>query len=259
MAINEALDVAMATDGNVFLLGEDIADAVGRRVQDHQGPLDEVRRTTGCATTPIAEQAIVGAAVGAAIAGKRPVAEIMFMDFLAVCMDQVANHAAKLRYMSGGQTTVPMTIRTSAGAGMGFGAQHCELLEAWFAHTPGLKVVAPSTPADAKGLLLTSIHRRRRSRAVHRAHVLMYARPAGPVPEADVRVPLGGRGPPARAATSPDLLWQAGARLPRGGRSLAEEGVDVEVIDLRTLAPLDEDDGVRVGGQDQGRSWCMRP
>ena len=242
MAINEALDLAMGLDGNVFLLGEDIAEPSGGVYKVTKGLStkyghDRVRKT------PIAEQAIVGAAVGAAIAGKRPVAEIMIMDFLAVCWDQVANHAAKIRYMSGGQTTVPMVIRTSAGAGMGFGAQHSELLESWAVHTPGLKVVVPSTPADAKGLLLTSILDDD-DPVLFVEQMMLYWTPAyaGPVPEGDVRVPLG-RAAVRRPGRDLSLISygkQVHDCLAVAGL-LAEEGVDVEVIDLRTLVPLDED------------------
>ena len=156
MAINQALDVAMGLDPKVFLLGEDIAEPSGGVYKVTKG-LSTKYGTHRVRKTAISETAIIGAAVGAAIAGYRPVAEIMMMDFLAVCLDQVTNHAGKIRYMSGGQTTVPMVIRTSAGAGRGFGAQHSELLEAWMIHTPGIKVAFPSTPADAKGLLLTAI------------------------------------------------------------------------------------------------------
>jgi acetoin:2,6-dichlorophenolindophenol oxidoreductase subunit beta len=152
-----ALDDAMAADPGVFVLGEDVADREGGGVfkvtqglSTKYGP-DRVR------STPISEQAIMGAAVGAAIAGMRPVAEIMLMNFLSVCMDQLVNHAAKLRFMSGGQTSVPLTVRTTTGAGAGFAAQHSDMLEAWLAHTPGLKVVVPSSPADAYGLLTSCI------------------------------------------------------------------------------------------------------
>ena len=186
-AINRALDLALEIDPSVFLLGEDIADPGGGVYQVTQGlstkhGLDRVR------PTPISEQAIAGCAIGAAVAGMRPVAEIMIMNFFAVCMDQVANHAAKLRYMSGGQTSVPVTFRCSAGAGMQFGAQHSEMLESWLVHVPGLKVVVPSTPADAKGLLLSCIFDD--DPCVFVEQVFGYFM-TGPVPAGDVRVPLG--------------------------------------------------------------------
>jgi pyruvate dehydrogenase E1 component beta subunit len=240
LAINEALDVAMGLDPTVFLLGEDIADPGGGVYKVTKGlsskyGVERVRKT------PISEQAIIGAAVGAAIAGYRPVAEIMIMDFLAVCMDQVTNHAAKIRYMSGGQTTVPLVIRTSAGAGMQFGAQHSALLESFAAHSPGLKVVVPSTPADAKGLLLSAIFDDDPVLVVEQ--MLMYWNPAfaGPVDAGDVRVPLGSA---AVRRTGGDVTLVSYGRqvhdcLAAADR-LAAEGVDAEVVDLRSLVPLDE-------------------
>ncbi len=240
-AINEALDIAMGLDPNVFLLGEDIAEPSGGVYKITKG-LSEKYGKARVRKTPIAEQAIIGAAVGAAIAGKRPVAEIMIMDFLAVCLDQVSNHAAKIRYMSGGQTTVPMVIRTSAGAGMGFGAQHSELLEAWLVHTPGIKVVVPSTPADFKGLLLSAIFDDDPVLFVEMMQLYWNPAFAGPVPEGDVRVPLGSA---AVRQTGTDLTLLSYGRqvhdcLAVAGR-LREEGASVEVVDLRSLVPLDED------------------
>lgn len=239
-AINEALDIALGLDPSVFLLGEDIAEPSGgvykvtRGLSEKYGK-DRVRKT------PISEQAIVGAAVGAAIAGKRPVAEIMIMDFLAVCLDQISNHAAKIRYMSGGQTTVPLVIRTSAGAGMGFGAQHSELLEAWFVHTPGIKVVVPSTPADFKGLLLSAIFDDDPVLFVEMMQLYWNPAFAGPVPEGDARVPLGSA---AVRRTGTDVTLLSYGRQVHDclavAATLAGEGASVEVLDLRTLVPLDE-------------------
>ena len=152
-----ALEEAMEADPSVFILGEDIGDAeTGGTFKVTKG-LSTRFGTDRVRTTPISEQAIIGAAIGAAIAGMRPVAEIMLMNFITVAMDQIVNHAAKLRFMSGGMTSVPITIRTATGAGRGTGAQHSDMLEAWFAHTPGLKVVMPSSPAEARGLLLSCI------------------------------------------------------------------------------------------------------
>jgi pyruvate dehydrogenase E1 component beta subunit len=147
--INLALDEAMAADPSVFLLGEDIADEQGGGVFKATLGLSKKYGVERVRATPISEQAIVGAAVGAAITGMRPVAEIMFMNFLTVCMDQIVNHAAKLRFMSGGLTAVPLTIRCGTGAGVGFGGQHSDMLEAWFAHVPGMKVVTASRRSDA--------------------------------------------------------------------------------------------------------------
>lgn len=157
-AVTDGLDVALASDEDVFMLGEDIHDPAGGIVKATYGlstkhGLDRVR------PTPISEQAIVGAAIGSAMMGMKPVAEIMVCDFALVCMDQIANHAAKLRYMSGGRTTVPLTVRMLTAGNVGsFGAQHSQSLESMFAHMPGLKIVAPSNAFDAKGLLLSCIH-----------------------------------------------------------------------------------------------------
>jgi pyruvate dehydrogenase E1 component beta subunit len=240
LAINQALDIAMGLDPKVLLLGEDIADPGGGVYKVTRG-LSTKYGTERVRKTPISEQAIVGASVGAAIAGYRPVAEIMIMDFLAVCLDQVSNHAGKIRYMSGGQTTVPMVIRTSAGAGMGFGAQHSELLEAWAVHTPGIKVAIPSTPADAKGLLLTAIFDD--DPVLFVEPMMMYWNPAfaGVVPEGDVRVPFG-VADVKRSGTDVTVI-SYGKQVHdclAVADALAGEGIGVEVVDLRTLVPCDE-------------------
>jgi len=241
MAVNEALDVAMGLDERVFLLGEDIAEPSGGVYKVTKG-LSTKYGDHRVRKTPISEQAIIGSAVGAAIAGFRPVAEIMIMDFLAVCLDQVSNHAAKIRYMSGGQTTVPMVIRTSAGAGMGFGAQHSELLEAWAVHTPGIKVVVASTPADAKGLLLSAIFDD--DPVLFVEQMMLYWNPAyaGEVPEGDHRIPLG-RADVKRPGSHVSLI-SYGKQVHdclAVAETLAGEGIDAEVVDLRTLVPLDID------------------
>jgi acetoin:2,6-dichlorophenolindophenol oxidoreductase subunit beta len=240
-ALNEALDIALRLDDRVFLLGEDIADPGGGVYKVTKG-LSTTYGTHRVRKTPISEGAIVGAAVGAAIGGKLPVAEIMIMDFLAVCLDQLSNHAAKIRYMSGGQTSVPMVLRTSAGAGMQFGAQHSSLLEAWAVHMPGVKVVVPSTPADAKGLLLSSIFDPDPVLFVEMMMLYSSSKFAGPVPEGDVRVPLGKavvrrRGKDVSLLTYGRQVWDALAVAER----VAADGIDVEVVDLRTLVPLDEE------------------
>jgi len=237
-AVNAALDVALAADPNVFLLGEDIADPGGGVYKVTKGlsskyGLDRVR------DTPISESAIIGAATGAALAGKRPVAEIMIMDFLGVCLDQLANHAAKLRYMTGGQVHVPLVVRMSAGAGVQFGAQHSEYLESWLAHTPGLKVVIPSTPAAAKGLLLSAIFDD--DPVVFVEPTLLYFGGAKEeVPDGDVRIPLGQA---AVAREGADItLISYGIHVHTclaAARQLAEHGVSAEVLDLRTIVPLD--------------------
>lgn len=237
-AVCSALDDALARDPSVLLLGEDIADPGGGVFKTSVG-LSTKYGAHRVRATPISEQAIVGAAIGAAIAGMRPVAEIMLMDFLAVCMDQLSNHAAKLRYMSGGQTTVPLTIRCAAGAGMQFGAQHSEMLEAWLTHIPGLKVVVPSNPADAKGLLTAAIFDPDPCVVVEQS--LLYFGPPQPVPTGHHVVPLG------RAATvrpgSDITLISYGRQVHdavAAAEQLAQESIEAEVIDLRSLVPLDE-------------------
>jgi acetoin:2,6-dichlorophenolindophenol oxidoreductase subunit beta len=240
-AINQALDIAMGLDPKVFLLGEDIAEPSGGVYKVTKG-LSTKYGTQRVRKTAISETAIIGAAVGAAIAGYRPVAEIMMMDFLAVCLDQVTNHAAKIRYMSGGQTPVPMVIRTSAGAGRGFGAQHSELLESWFIHTPGLKVAMPSTPADAKGLLLTAIFDD--DPVLFIEQMMMYwdvKNYGGPVPPGDVRIPFGVADikRPGTDVTIVSYGRQVHECL-KSAETLAADGIDCEVVDLRTLVPCDE-------------------
>lgn len=240
MAINEAMDVAMGLDEKVFLLGEDIAEPSGGVYKITKG-LSTKYGTARVRKTPISEQAIIGAAVGAAIAGYKPVAEIMIMDFIAVCLDQITNHAAKIRYMSGGQTTVPMVIRTSAGAGRQFGAQHSELLEAFAVHSPGMKVVIPSSAADAKGLLVSSIFDP--DPVLFVEPMLMYWDPAyaGDVPAGDYRIPLG-KANVLREGSDVTLI-SYGRQVhvcKEAADQLAAEGISAEVIDLRSLVPLDE-------------------
>src|SRR5215203_4071919 len=155
-AVNMALDEALAADPSVLVFGEDVADPEGGGVTGVTSGLS-TKYGTRVRSTPITEQAIIGAAIGASIVGMRPVAEIMLMNFTTVAMDMIVNHAAKLRFMSGGQTSVPIVIRTMTGLGFGSGGQHCDYLEAWFAHTPGIKVVAAATPTDAYGLLRSAI------------------------------------------------------------------------------------------------------
>ena len=238
-AINHTLDMALGNDERVFLMGEDIQDPAGGVVKATFGlstkyGLDRVR------PTPIAEQAIVGAAIGAALAGMRPVAEIMINDFLAVCMDQIANHAAKLRYMSGGRTNVPLTIRTLTAGNIGsFGAQHSQSLENWLTHIPGLKVVFPSTPAEAKGLLLSCIDDE--DPCIFFESMRIYFSP-GPVPTGDYRIPLG-TADIKRAGSDLSILtygWMVTEAL-SAAEELAAEGIEAEVVDLRCLVPLDRE------------------
>ncbi|MDT7773505.1 MAG: acetoin:2,6-dichlorophenolindophenol oxidoreductase subunit beta, partial [Pseudonocardiales bacterium] len=186
-ALNQALDNELARDDSVFLLGEDIIDPAGGAAKVTAG-LSTKYGTQRVRETPISEQAIIGAATGASLLGMRPVAEIMIADFYAVCLDQLANHAAKLRYMSGGRTNVPITVRGLATGGLQFGAQHSQMVEAWFAHTPGLKIAIPSTPADGKGLLTAAIRDDDPTIIIEPA--TLYAM-KGPVPAGEHVVPLG--------------------------------------------------------------------
>jgi 2-oxoisovalerate dehydrogenase E1 component len=236
-AICQAQGIAMEQDPAVFLLGEDIGDPPGGVFATTRGLQTRFGKSR-VRPTPIAEQAIIGAGIGASLAGLRPVAEIMFGDFLGVCLDQIVNHAAKQRYMSGAATTVPMTIRVQVGGGVGgFGAQHSQSLEAWLLHSPGLKVAYPSTPYDAKGLLLSCIFDE--DPCVHlEAMGLMGMR--GDVPDGDYRIPLG-VAKTRRPGTDISVItygWQVAECL-AAASELEKEGISAEIIDLRTLLPLD--------------------
>jgi pyruvate dehydrogenase E1 component beta subunit len=235
-ALNLALGEALAADPNVLLIGEDLADPAGGISQITKG-LSTTYGTDRVRDTPISEVAIVGAAVGAAAAGMRPVAEVMIMDFVSIALDQLVNHAAKARFMSGGLLSIPLTLRTAVFGGIGSGATHSQTLEAWLAHIPGLKVVMPSTPADAKGLLTSCIFDV--DPCVFIENVVLYGS-TGPVPGGDHRVPLGeadvkreGRDVTivTYGRTVHDALTAA--------EHLADEQIDVEVLDLRSLVPFD--------------------
>ncbi|HMK87786.1 MAG TPA: alpha-ketoacid dehydrogenase subunit beta [Steroidobacteraceae bacterium] len=234
-----ALDEALASDPNVLLLGEDIGDKEGGGVFKVTKGLSTKYGDHRVRTTPISEQAIIGAAVGAAIAGMRPVAEIMLMNFVTVAMDQIVNHAAKLRFMSGGQTGVPITIRTRTGAGAGTAGQHSDMLEAWFAHTAGIKVVVPSTPADAKGLLTSCIFDDDPCLFIEDSLTRALT---GPAPPPGHRVPLG-RANVVRSGGDVSVIGYG--RPLRDSLAIAErlasEGIQVEIVDLRTVSPLDTD------------------
>jgi pyruvate/2-oxoglutarate/acetoin dehydrogenase E1 component len=236
-AVNLALDDAMAADPRVIVFGEDVADKEEGGVCGVTKGLSTKYGDARVRSTPIAEQAIVGAAIGAAIAGLRPVAEIMLMNFTAVAMDMIVNHAAKLRFMSGGQTQVPLVIRTMTGAGMGSGGQHSDYLEAWFAHVAGIKVVAPSNPADAYGLMLSCIEDDDPCLFVE--HLLSYWTPGTP-PERGVRVPIGAANV-VLSGSDVTLISYSGMMAPcaAAAAKLATEGVKVELIDLRTISPWD--------------------
>src|ERR671933_1884379 len=235
-AVRDALSRAMRDDENVFVMGEDIAE-MGGSMGVTQGMLgefgpDRVRNA------PISEMAIVGAGIGAAMQGRRPVVEVMYEDFLTLAMEQIVNQAAKHRYMSGGQLKVPLTLRTHGGAGWSPGAQHAQQLEAWFVHVPGLKVVFPSTPADAQGLLWSSIYDD--NPVIFFEHRLLYP-VKGEAPDEVEPVEIG------RARIhreGEDVTVVATGRLVHEALAAAneaeEEGISVEVVDPRTLLPLDE-------------------
>jgi acetoin:2,6-dichlorophenolindophenol oxidoreductase subunit beta len=236
-AIREAIMEEMRADPSVFLLGEDIIDPWGGSWKTMEGCYTEFGPER-VRETPISEEAIVGCAVGAALLGMRPVAEIMFSDFLTRAMDQIVNQAAKMRYMTGGQATVPLVIRTASGAGRAAAAQHSQSIESWFVHTPGLKVVMPSTPYDAKGLLTAAI--RDDDPVIYLEHKMNFTT-KGPVPEESYTIELG-KADVKRRGT--DLTIIATSRqvlraLDAAELVAKEDGINVEVIDPRTLVPLD--------------------
>lgn len=236
-ALRAALHEEMARDPRVFVVGEEVgryggAYAVTKGLYEEFGAERLV-------DAPISEASTVGLGVGAAITGLRPVVELMYVDFVGLAMDQIANQMAKVRYMTGGQVTVPMVLRTQGGTGRSAGAQHSQSLESWLAHVPGLRVVMPATPADAKGLLKTAI--RSDDPVVFIEHKALYAM-KGEVPEGEHLVPFG------QASTvrpGKDLTVVTYSRMLHfaleAAQKLAAEGIEAEVIDLRTLNPLDMD------------------
>lgn len=237
-ALNLAIDEAMAEDRGVFCLGEDVAAKQGGGVFKITAGLTEKYGENRVRATPISETAIIGAAIGAALAGERPIAEIMLMNFVGVCMDQIVNHAAKLRFMSGGQTPVPMVIRTTTGVGVGFGGQHSDMLEAWFAHVAGLHVVTPSNAADARGLMRAAIDCN--DPVIFIENILCYGLKSED-PGPGYRVPLG-KAAVAREGSDITIVTYGRTVLDAlaVAEDLAKEGISVEVIDLRTIAPWDE-------------------
>jgi pyruvate/2-oxoglutarate/acetoin dehydrogenase E1 component len=236
-AIRDAMSEAMRRDDDVFIMGEDIAE-MGGSMGVTQGMLDEFGPDR-VRNTPISEMAIVGAGIGAAVAGMRPIVEVMYQDFMTLAMEQLVQQAAKHRYMSGGQIKVPLTIRTQGGAGWSPGAQHAQQVEAWFLHVPGLKVVFPSTPEDVRGLLWASIYDD--NPVVFFEHRTLYGLKAD-VPEEIDGAELG----KARVhREGEDVTVIATGRLVHESLAAAKEaeeaGVSVEVVDPRTLLPLDEE------------------
>src|SRR5579864_5644901 len=237
-AIREALAEEMRRDPKVFVLGEDVG-AYGGAFGVTQG-LHEEFGDARVLDTPISESVIVGVSIGAALRGYRPVAEMQFADFIACAFDQIVNQAATLRYRYGGRASVPIVIRAPSGGNVGGGLYHSQNPEAWFVHRPGLKVVAPATAFDAKGLLKAAI--RDDNPVVYFEHKYLYRRAKGPVPEGDEIVPIGSAA--VRREGGDVTLITYGAMVAHAleaADTLAKEGVDVEVIDLRTLLPFDKE------------------
>jgi acetoin:2,6-dichlorophenolindophenol oxidoreductase subunit beta len=236
-AVRDAMSEAMRRDDDVFIMGEDIAE-MGGSMGVTQGMLEEFGPER-VRNTPISEMAIVGAGVGAAVAGMRPIVEIMYQDFTTLAMEQLVSQAAKHRYMSGGQIKVPLTVRTQGGAGWSPGAQHAQQLEAWFVHVPGLKVVFPSTPVDVRGLLWSSIYDD--NPVIFFEHRTLYGI-KGEVPDDIDGIELGKahvhrEGKDVTVVATGRLVHEA-----MGAAAEAEdEGISVEVVDPRTLLPLDEE------------------
>jgi pyruvate/2-oxoglutarate/acetoin dehydrogenase E1 component len=234
-ALRAALHEEMARDPRVFVIGEEVG-RYGGAYAVTKGLFDEFGAER-LVDAPISEASTVGLGVGAAITGLRPVVELMYVDFVGLAMDQIANQMAKVRYMTGGQVTVPMVLRTQGGTGRSAGAQHSQSLESWLAHVPGLRVVMPATPADAKGLLKTAI--RSDDPVVFIEHKALYAM-KGDVPDGEHLVPFG-----AACTVRPgkDLTIVTYSRMvhvaAEAAQTLSSEGIEAEVIDLRTLNPLD--------------------
>jgi 2-oxoisovalerate dehydrogenase E1 component beta subunit len=237
-AIREALAEEMRRDPKVFVLGEDVGP-YGGAFGATQGLCDEFGEMR-VIDTPISESAIIGVSIGAALRGYRPVAEMQFADFISCGFDQIVNQAATLRYRYGGRASVPIVVRAPSGGNVGGGLYHSQNPEAWFVHRPGLKVVAPSTAYDAKGLLKAAI--RDDNPVVYFEHKYLYRRAKGPVPEGDEIVPIGVAAT-RRPGDDITLLTYAAMVTPslEAADQLGKEGIEVEVIDLRTLLPFDKD------------------
>jgi 2-oxoisovalerate dehydrogenase E1 component beta subunit len=236
-AIREALIEEMRRDPKVFILGEDVGP-YGGAFGVTQGIAEEFGEAR-CLDTPISESAIIGVSIGASQRGYRPVAEMQFADFITCGFDQIVNQAATLRYRTGGRVTVPIVVRAPSGGNVGGGLYHSQNPEGWFIHRPGLKVVAPSTAYDAKGLLKAAI--RDDNPVVYFEHKYLYRRAKGPVPEGDEIVPLGVAAI-RRPGTDVTLVTYGAMVQPslEAADQLAKQGVEVEVIDLRTLLPYDK-------------------
>jgi 2-oxoisovalerate dehydrogenase E1 component beta subunit len=236
-AIREALAEEMRRDPKVFVLGEDVGP-YGGAFGATQGLYEEFGELR-VVDTPISESAIIGVSIGAALRGYRPVAEMQFADFISCGFDQIVNQAATLRYRYGGRASVPIVVRAPSGGGVSGGLYHSQNPEAWFVHRPGLKVVAPSTAYDAKGLLKAAI--RDDNPVIYFEHKFLYRRAKGPVPEGDEIVPIGVAAT-RREGGDATLLTYGAMVIPslEAADRMAKEGFEVEVIDLRTLLPLDK-------------------
>ncbi|MDE3094570.1 MAG: alpha-ketoacid dehydrogenase subunit beta [Chloroflexota bacterium] len=236
-ALRQAMRYQLRNDERVFLMGEDIG-AYGGSYAVTKGFMDEFgeRRVKD---TPIAESVVVGAGIGAAMAGLRPMVELMTINFSLLAIDQIVNNASKLHYMSNGQIRVPLVIRMAGGAGSQLGAQHSHSLEGWYAHVPGLKVVVPATPYDAKGLLTTAFEDE--NPVIFIEHTALYAS-KGEVPEEIYRLPFG-RAEVMRPGADLTLIGYSGSvhQARRAAQQLAAQDIDAEVLNLRTLRPLDVD------------------
>jgi pyruvate dehydrogenase E1 component beta subunit len=245
-AIGEALNAEMARDASVFLMGEDVAGGTGTPGgPDAWGGIMGVtkglhgRYPGRVIDTPISESALVGAGVGAAVAGMRPVVELMFVDFLGVCFDQIFNQAAKFRYMFGGKAKAPLVVRTLCGGKAQAAAQHSQMLTPIFTHIPGLKVVCPSSPYDAKGLLIQAI--RDDDPVIFMEHKALLAT-KGDVPDESYAIPFGEANVLREGKDVTIVTYGLMVLMAMGvAQELAKNGVQCEVIDLRTLSPLDED------------------
>ncbi len=236
-AVRDALMEEMERDDQVYLLGEDIAQ-FGGSYKTTTGLLDRFGKER-VRNTPLSEMGVIGCALGSAMLGKRPVAEIMYIDFTACCMSQIVNEVAKTKYMYGGQVNVPMVIRTQGGAGRASAAQHAQSLEAWFTHVPGLYVVMPSTPYDAKGLLKSAV--RDNNPVIFIEHKLLY-NTKGEVPEEDYVIPLGKADIKLEGSDVTIITWSRCVEFSlQAAAELAGQGIQAEVIDLRSLKPLDEE------------------
>lgn len=234
-ALNQALREEMRSDPRVFLMGEDIG-LHGGIFRVTQGLMDEFGHDR-VRDTPISEAGFVGLGIGAALAGMRPVVELLFMDFALVAADQIVNQAAKLQYMAGGTVSVPIVIRAQQGGGRGNGAQHSQSFESWFAQVPGLITIAPATPADAKGLLKSAI--RAGNPVMFIEHKLLY-NTKGDVPEGEYTIPIG-RADTTRVGRDVTIVSFSRTLLLalEAAETLSQKGIEAEVIDLRTIEPLD--------------------